>query len=60
MPQKKLQYEWLVIIFKDGQPEFSPFTDTDQEEVEKYFEKASEQWSDSYLCKVIKGPVIHQ
>lgn len=57
MENKKLLYEYLVIIIRDGIPEIIPFQTHDHpENVDKFFDKTSEQWSDAFLCKVIKGP----
>ena len=58
MPKDNLLYEYLVIIIREGVSEIIPFESKDYpENVEKYFDRASTQWSDSYLCKVIKGPI---
>ncbi len=47
--------KYFVIIFGDGEErKFVPFNDKD--EARAYFDRASMNWSDSYLCKVIIGP----
>jgi len=53
---KKFVYSMIVVIVREGEKEVVPFEDED--EAREFFEKASLQWSDSFLCKVVKGPVV--
>lgn len=58
MAEKKLLHEYLVVILREGRLEVIPFENkTTPECVEGYFDRVSEQWSDAYLCKVLKGPI---
>ena len=58
MAKKELLHEHLVVICREGISEIIPFgNEYTLEEIEEYFERASTQWSDAYLCKVIKGPI---
>jgi hypothetical protein len=58
MAEKELLYEYLIVICRDGITEVVPFgSEYTLKEIEKYFNSASEQWLDAYLCKVIEGPI---
>jgi hypothetical protein len=58
MAEKELLHKYLIVICREGITEVVPFeNETTPECVEKYFNRISEQWSDAYLCKVIKGPI---
>lgn len=47
---------WLVVIAREGVPEVTPF---EYEEDARAFESTwGTQWSESYVCRVIKGPVV--
>lgn len=46
---------WLVVQKRDTAPvEVTPFTD--QEEAERFYVDASENWTETYLCRVVHGP----
>jgi hypothetical protein len=47
---------FLVVIYRDGVPAVTGFEDL--EEATRFFEAAAEQWSDSYLCEVMRGPKV--
>lgn len=49
-------YRYLVVICREGVPEVAGFNGLD--EAERFFAAASEQWSDSYLCDVLRGPKV--
>ena len=58
MAEKELLYVYLIVICREGITEVVPFgSECTLEEIERYFDRASEQWSDAYLCKVIRGPI---
>lgn len=49
--------EWAVLIHREGgQAETSFATFELEENALNYFGRASEQWSESYLLRVVKGP----
>jgi hypothetical protein len=50
----KLLYTHLVIIIYEGKPVVTGFNN--YEDAREFFENASLQWSDSFLCTVLKGP----
>lgn len=50
------KYKWLVIIFREQEKEIVPFREEDWDEAEKYFDRAREQWSDVFLCEILRGP----
>jgi hypothetical protein len=59
LPEAKKQpapgvYRWLVVIVREGVPEVTGFWEL--EEAERHFDRASWQWSDSFLVEVVKGP----
>lgn len=45
---------WLVVVIREGRVEATPFTD--ELDAKTFFDRASLQWSDSYLCEVLVGP----
>lgn len=48
---------WIVFIMREGgqlETTLSHFADRD--EAEWFFGRASAQWTDSYLCRVVRGP----
>jgi hypothetical protein len=48
---------WLVLILRDGgQAETTIATFQVEADAREFFGPASAQWSDSYLCKVVRGP----
>lgn len=49
-------FRYLVVISREGVPEVTGFNDL--EEATCFFEAASAQWSDSYLCEVKRGPKV--
>ncbi|MCX6761425.1 MAG: hypothetical protein NTY33_01055 [Candidatus Moranbacteria bacterium] len=58
MAEKKLLHEYLIVISREGELEVVPFgNEYAIKEIEAYFNRVSEQWSDAYLCKVIRGPI---
>lgn len=50
-----MKYKYLVIIIRDGDTTIYPFPDINT--AKKFYEKAHVQWSDSYICKIIQGPL---
>ncbi len=56
--EKKPNYSRIVIIFQEDKPEIVGFLNGDEEAAEEFYEKAGAQWSDSYLCQVLKGPLV--
>lgn len=48
--------EWIVVQNREGDTEAYPFDDL--VEAGKFYDKASAQWSDTYLCKIIEGPQV--
>lgn len=47
----------IIIIMYDGKDiRLTPFND--ENEARTYFQDASANWSDSYLCKVLMGPKV--
>lgn len=50
------EYSYLVVIIREGVPEVTGFYSL--EVASKFFELASAQWSDSYLCEVKRGPKV--
>ncbi|MFA5961166.1 MAG: hypothetical protein WC848_00610 [Parcubacteria group bacterium] len=58
MAEKELLYKYLIVICREGITEVIPFeNEITPESVDAYFERVSEQWSDAYFCKVLKGPI---
>ncbi len=60
LPDAKYQpgmsvFRWLVVIAREGVPEVTGFWE--REDAEDYFDRASIQWSDSYLVEVVRGPI---
>lgn len=55
--KNKSCYSRIVIIFREGEVRIIPFEQGFEKEAKNFFEKASQQWSDSFLCDVLKGPV---
>jgi len=47
-------HRWLVIICREGAIEVVPFAG--EEQARAFFDRASWQWSDSYLTQVVVGP----
>lgn len=45
---------WLVVICREGVTEALPFSE--EEDACIFFERASAQWSDSYLARIVSGP----
>lgn len=58
LKKKKLRYSKIVIIVRENNPEIAAFEPGDEEKAEAYFDRASAQWSESFLCTVEKGPVV--
>lgn len=55
-PWTKPKYPWLVVIVREGVSEATGFTD--EKAAYDYYDRAGTQWSDSYLCRVERGPVV--
>lgn len=45
---------WLVVIFREQEPTVTPFSD--EETARDFFARASWNWSDSFLCRIVIGP----
>lgn len=45
---------WLSVIIREGEPEVRVFTD--EKDARTYFDKASLQWSESFLAKAVVAP----
>lgn len=45
---------WLVVICREGDCEVTAFED--ETEATEFFDRASVQWSDSYLCRAVRWP----
>lgn len=58
MAERQLLYSRIVIICREGRSEITPFKPGDEKDAEEYFDIASANWSDSYLCIVEKGPAV--
>ena len=44
---------WIVVIWRETYAEVTPFeTESDARD---FFQRASLQWSESYLCRVVEG-----
>lgn len=56
--EKTLVYSILVVIVREGVPELTGFREGEEREAEEYFEKVSMNWSDSFLCRVERGPRV--
>lgn len=54
-PEAPPRPPWLVVIAREGVPEVRPFDD--ENEARAYEDFWGAQWSESYVCRVIKGPV---
>jgi hypothetical protein len=54
--RRPLRWQYLVVIVREGVPEVTGFNDIDDATAFCHLHGA--QWSDSYLCNVVKGPVI--
>jgi len=53
---KKFIYSRIVIINREGKSQIAAFLYGQEKEAEEFFERASTQWPDSFLYKVLKGP----
>lgn len=54
--QKRVgEAKWLVVIVREGEPEVTPFEEEDF--ARAYFNRWSNQWSESFLTKVVIGPL---
>ena len=51
-------YSRLVIFNREGVSEVTGFEPGNEREAEKFFDLASAQWSDSFLCLVLRGPKV--
>ncbi len=50
--------EWLVYIQREGgQAESTSVCFQHEENARDFFGRASDQWSDSYLCRIVAGPL---
>jgi len=60
--EKELLYEYLVVIVRDTKgsivAEVTPFKGDQKEEANDFYDKAGENWSESFLCKVLRGPKV--
>jgi len=48
-------YRWIVVIVREGLPEVTGFLE--RSDAESFFDRASLQWSDSYMAEVVKVPL---
>jgi hypothetical protein len=53
---RALPGEWMVVIVRERVPEVTLFDDYN--EAREFFDKASLQWSDSYLTSVLRAPKV--
>lgn len=53
-PEPKREPPWLVVIVREGVPEIVVFTH--EADAQAHFDKASAQWSDSFLARAVKAP----
>jgi hypothetical protein len=52
-----MKINWIVILKVDDRvPEFYPCEENS--EAERLYEHFKQNWSDVYLCKVEKGPLV--
>lgn len=50
--------KWIVVVAHDGAPSVTPFDD--EGEARAFFEPAQANWSESYLCRVVRtGSIEH-
>lgn len=57
-PPELLRERWLVFIFREGgQLDTTFILSDDEREARERFDALSPAWSDSYLCKIVKGPI---
>ena len=54
----EMKYTRVVIIFREGELGVVPFEKGREQEAEEFFDKASLNWSGSFLCEVIKGLIV--
>lgn len=54
--RKPKKWAYLVVIIRDGIPTVTGFNDF--AEATAFYDLHGLQWSDSYLCDVMKGPVV--
>lgn len=50
------RYTRLIVLAREGELEVIPFVEGQEEEAEALFERYRQNWSDVYLCQVLKGP----
>lgn len=55
-PRHPTEYKWLVVINREGESNVTGFFHYD--DARKFYDLASLQWSDSYLCDIVKGPCL--
>lgn len=53
-PQEEHPGQWLVVICREGVTEATPFES--KSDAAAFFDRASLQWSESYLAHVVQGP----
>lgn len=50
------QVRWIVVIKRETDPaEVTPFHE--YQDAKDFFDQWSQQWTESYLCGVLKGPL---
>ena len=54
--RRPLRWQYLVVIVREGVPEVTGFNDID--DATAFYDLHGSQWSESYLCNVMKGPVM--
>lgn len=53
--EAKCPLPWLVVICREGTTEATPFVD--EGDARAFFDQASQQWSESFLARVVIGPL---
>lgn len=50
-------YSWVVVRKRELDPP-EVYTFQDEEEAREFYTRAKAQWSDTFLCRVIEGPLV--
>ncbi len=50
------RYTHLVVIFREQIPSVHGFYD--RASAEAFYDLAAQQWSESFICEILKGPLV--
>lgn len=50
------RYTHMVLIFREGPPDVTPFYDLDS--AMEFADRAGAQWSETYVVEIKRGPLV--